>query len=627
MGEIDTKPIESVQAALSLFGEKYDQKKYKLANSEETEKEKELDILQKDLANYKVQCEIKESTHKQALLELDVCHKTIEDISSQLIFAKVDRDRYIEECREAHTRIAQLEAENKVISEQLSGSKDDDYMLLVSDELKSHESELFQLKAEVGAAKELKVSLTGDVELTKFAAQMEEKNTEELLKHVSKLNDAVLSSKLEAIETEKEKSSFFMEMEYEIKNATAAALQAQEQLDEMREWLNTRKDLENSIASQSLFINSLQLEVKQVNESRIISVKAASEAMEKLNRIKLEMEQMEVINSERLIYTETVLAQFMQSEEELRTANVEVDKLNHQINLITKDMKMLKDELDEVRERELESQVEFAMLKSELHKQKSKVAAAEAAEARVMSTKTGLYLAVQRLAVEAEAAKNEIRSLKPLAKDAEADLKTENDNLGNPKNIITTHDLETETCLVVDPKMDNEEEGDSSSNLSSFHSCITISTEEYESLKRNAEGSDNVMDSPPEVSSHPADSELRYELDKLKDELENAKVEIRTLKSLAEEAVRRAELSDKAKFAVEDQLRKWRHMKQRTRTASGAHQGETTHDRRNLSADIEPLVSRPQGKAASFRIESCTPMYNGIPSHYVPLSKILNMKF
>ncbi|KAK1306106.1 hypothetical protein QJS10_CPA10g02049 [Acorus calamus] len=612
MGEIDTKPIESVQAALSLFGGKYDQRTYRLANSEETEKEKELDILQKDLANYKVQCEIKESAHKQALLELDVCHKTIEDISSQLIFAEVDRGRYIVECREAHTRIAQLEAENKEISGQLSGSKDDDHMLLVFDELKSNKSELFQLKAEVGAAKELNVALTGEAELTKFAAQMEEKNTEELLKHISELNDAVLSSKLEAIESEK-KSSFFMEMESEIKNATAAALQAQEQLDEMRERLNTRKDLENWMASQSLFINSLQLEVKQANESRIISVKAASEAMEKLNMIKLEMEQMEVINSERLIYTETVLAQLTQSEEELRNANVEVDKLNHQINLITKDMKMLKDELDEVRERELESQVEFAMLKSELHKQKSKVAAAEAAEARVMSTKTGLYLAVQRLAVEAEEAKNEIRSLKPLAKDAEADLKTEIDHLGNPKNIITTHDLETKNCPVVDTKIDNEE-GDSSSNLSGFHSCITISTEEYESLKRNAEGFDNVMDSPPEVSSHPAESELRYELDKLKDELENAKVEIRTLKSLAEEAVRRAELSDKAKLAVEDQLRKWRHMKQRTRTASGAHQGETTHDCRNLSADIEPLVSRP-------------PMYNGIPSHYVPLSKVLNMKF
>ncbi|KAK1296761.1 hypothetical protein QJS10_CPB15g01315 [Acorus calamus] len=452
---------------------------------------------------------------------------------------------------------------------------------------------------------------------------MEEKNNEELLKHVSELNDAVLSSKFEAIESEKEKSSFFMEMGSEIKNATAAALQAQEQLDEMRERLNTRKYLENWMASQSLFINSLQLEVKQANESRIISVKAASEAMEKLNRIKLEMEQMEVINSERLIYTETVLAQLTQSEEELRNANGEVDKLNHQINLITKDMKMLKGELDEVRERELESQVELAMLKSELHKQKSKVAAAEVAEARVMSTKTGLYLAVQRLAVEAEEAKNEIKKLKPLAKDAEADLKTEN----YPKNIISTHDLETETCQVVETKMDNEEEGDNSSNLSSFHSCITISTEEYESLKRNAEGSDNVMDSLPEVSSHPAESELRYELDKLKDELENAKVEIRTLKSLLEEAVRRAELSDKAKLAVEDQLRKWRHMKQRTRTASGAHQGETTHNRRNLSVHIEPLVSRPQGKVASFRIESGTAMYNGIPSHYVTLSKVLNMKF
>lgn len=33
MGEIDTKPIESVQVALSMFEEKTDQRKSRLANS------------------------------------------------------------------------------------------------------------------------------------------------------------------------------------------------------------------------------------------------------------------------------------------------------------------------------------------------------------------------------------------------------------------------------------------------------------------------------------------------------------------------------------------------------------------------------------------------------------------
>ncbi|KAF3963274.1 hypothetical protein CMV_012329 [Castanea mollissima] len=71
MGEVDTKPIEPVQIALSLFGDKGEQRKSRPTSRDESENEKELEGFSKDLANYKVQLDAKDAAYKQALLKLD----------------------------------------------------------------------------------------------------------------------------------------------------------------------------------------------------------------------------------------------------------------------------------------------------------------------------------------------------------------------------------------------------------------------------------------------------------------------------------------------------------------------------------------------------------------------------
>ncbi|KAK7858030.1 hypothetical protein CFP56_014494 [Quercus suber] len=74
MSEVDTKPIEPVQVALFLFGDKDEQRKSRPTSSDkERENEKELEGLSKDLANY-----------KQALLKLDYYQKTADELSNLL---------------------------------------------------------------------------------------------------------------------------------------------------------------------------------------------------------------------------------------------------------------------------------------------------------------------------------------------------------------------------------------------------------------------------------------------------------------------------------------------------------------------------------------------------------------
>lgn len=75
----------------------------------------------------------------------------------------------------------------------------------------------------------------------------------------------------------------------------------------------------------------------------------------------------------------------------LKNANEEVGRLNCDVEMLTGELVRTKIEVDEIRGRENEAQVEIALLKSEVHKGRSKIAAAKATEARAESIKSGLY--------------------------------------------------------------------------------------------------------------------------------------------------------------------------------------------------------------------------------------------
>ncbi|KAF9588521.1 hypothetical protein IFM89_013015 [Coptis chinensis] len=83
--------------------------------------------------------------------------------------------------------------------------------------------------------------------------------------------------------------------------------------------------------------------------------------------------------------------------------------------------------------------------------------------------------------------------------------------------------------------------------------------------EKKAEGADQVALSSPHVTSHLIDySDTGRELHGLKTDLEAVEFEIRELKSVAKNNVSSERKQDeKAKTAVEAQLRKWREQKQK----------------------------------------------------------------
>ncbi|KAF9626469.1 hypothetical protein IFM89_034403 [Coptis chinensis] len=568
MGEIDTKSIESVQAALSLFGQKNDQRKHRSISTIEVQFTKfsgkmwseNQELLLTDLANYKVQVEVKEYAYKQALLKLESYNVTVDELSAQLKNCEAERDQAIEDSKEVREQIDKLESKVKEMSDLLLEARiAQEQLVHVINELNATKEELRNAKAELSAAEESKVSAMKEVELMATAVDMEKEKTEELLTCVSEFNDAVLLSKVAAIEAENKYSIILSEKEKELQ---VAAVHAQEQLEEMIKRTEMMQDLENHLSERTLFIDSLQSELEQVKELHASLEEAASNAMDNLDKLRSELKLLEKENSDQARYIISMETELRQSEVELKSAKEESILLNHELDMLRSEILKAKSDTDEISGKESAAQVEIALLKAQVHKGRSMIAAAEAAEERAKSVKSGQNIAVKQLAIEADKAKKE------------------------------TEKVETRNGEKLE-RDDSEAQ-------------VTISAKEYESLIQKAQEADQVAPSSPHVTSHLIDySDTERELHALKTDLEAAEFEIRELKSVAKNAVNRAEQAEKAKTAVEAQLRKWREQKQKRREAAAE---ESTPKGSNL----------PKTNIAT---------YNKTPTPYQPLSKILNMKF
>ncbi|XP_031255615.1 protein WEAK CHLOROPLAST MOVEMENT UNDER BLUE LIGHT 1-like [Pistacia vera] len=568
MGEIDTKSIEPVQVALSFFGESGDQGKHKPPMSDsENEKEKSVEGLMKDLANCKLQLEAKDFAYKQVLLKLEHYEKISEELSTLLKQSENERGKNIEQFTGAKYYIDELESKVKEMADQLSETAMiREQILHVLNELKAAQEELIRMETELASARDLQFKAITEAELMESAASMEKEKAEELLRRVVELNEALLMSQL----AEEEKCNFLSEKEAEIELANVNAAQAQMQLEGLKKQLEITQEMESELLAKSIFVDVLQLELKQSAELLSSSDRATSDAIEVLKQLKEDMEVKVRENADQALHIEALEMELSLLKLELKNSNEEIGCLKSSVETLTDELQRAKTEMNEVKARENDAQVEIAMLKSELHKGRSKIAAAEAAEARAENIKSGLYLAVQELAVKAEKAKKQNQKPKEGADEA----------------------VEESESVFVNTQA---EEGRSENDVH-----ITISYEEYEFLKKNAKMENQI---PMSLVENSYDFEGNDEVEMVKKELEVAMMKIGEFRNRLEQAVTRAEAAEKAKLALEDQLRKWREQRQKRKAAFAA-----------LREDSTPQVQN-------------FPTYEKLPAIYQPLGKVLNMKF
>ncbi|KAM4114890.1 hypothetical protein ACJW30_04G104400 [Castanea mollissima] len=390
---------------------------------------------------------------------------------------------------EAETRINEFESKVKEMGDQLvETAKIREQLSHVLSELKATQSELLSMETELAVARDSNLKAMTRAELIETASNMAKEKTEELLKSISDLSEDITKSKLAAIEAEKEKLAVLSEKDAEIELARAAALMA-----------------------KSVIIDALQLEIKQSSELLRSSDKSATDIINSLNQLQVDLEVKERRNLDQSIYIETL---------EIQLNRLKLDYNNSE--------------------------------------EESKIAAAEE---RAKSVKSGLYLAVQQLAVEAHEAKEENLRLKQGADEAAE---------------------ETENSELVGSQSENP--------LRDVEASQTEELKINESLIKKSEKADHFHESLGEDSS-----QKNWKLKPRK---------IGEFRNRAEQAVSRAELAEKAKVAIEEQLRKWREQKQRRRAALAALREESAR------REFDPQYDKPPPTTT-----------------YPPLGKVLNMKF
>jgi hypothetical protein len=218
---------------------------YLLAKMQEDE---EVATLTKELAACKLQLEVRESQHKQAAQEIEALENAVRDLSDQY-----ERDR---------ARIAQLEAENVAIGSRQAAA---------DGERESLRGELAAARAELREARASIAFVLREVEAMETRAILERESTRDALARILRLNETVLSSAVAAIRAEEERSVFFQE-------ATLELFNSDRNLEVVRRQMEMAERMEAELLAKTVEIEYLRSELKQVKEVYVSPAAQGSDA-------------------------------------------------------------------------------------------------------------------------------------------------------------------------------------------------------------------------------------------------------------------------------------------------------------------------------------------------------------
>lgn len=402
-----------------------------------------------------------------------------------------------------------------------------------------------------------------------------------------------LSTQLENVEVERDKyereylkaQGHIAKLEYDNKVIKCQIMEFESQKDHhcvrMKSEINVACESKvtawGEMLAKTIEIDYFQMELKQVKELYISSRNVSSDAIDYLTQTQSKIEMMQKENIGNSVYMVT-MEDGIRRMEVLQSARQKIAELNCQVETLQRSMQEMNDEMSEMRTRELELEVEIVLLNTELHRSRAPIAGAEVAEA----TQAGLCLAVQQMLMQAEKAKS----------------------------------LKLPINSVADVVIDDE-----------------ASEVNQEAVVQKYSGTANVLaDIPLKNDCEPLVREHKNEMDTLREELETARAEINDLRFSLKEAVRRNGLAEKAKAAIEDQLRSWRKKQQQQRRCASEAEMEHIVTRNSNMVCANPSayelsISKPVLRGVSLHANRSASFGNEKHFNYVPLGKILNMKY
>ncbi|KAM7268114.1 hypothetical protein ACFE04_010280 [Oxalis oulophora] len=348
---MDTNPTEPIQVAISMFCEKSDQKRHhSSAGSDvfisvppEIEKERDSKSLMKEVANYKLQLQAKDSAHMLALLNLEHYEKSADELSTLLQNSNAERDNYSEECEKSRSRTKELELKIKEMTDQASENKLKDEILMIKKTARESEKK-----------KDVEIEL---LVATKIKAEEQLKDFRKQMETLKELENQVMN-----------KSILIDSLQLQIKQANEVFISNEKtNCDNLAKLVANIEVLERKNTDQSVYIEDLERERDQLNlelenaNSRIkmfaVELEKANTEIdwgkEKYNEEKFEMTTPKLAAATEIPKTGDPRIKTSPQDDEF-LENKEYESLtigNSEIEMLRKDLEMAKARLSEFRTR------------------------------------------------------------------------------------------------------------------------------------------------------------------------------------------------------------------------------------------------------------------------------------
>ncbi|XP_068643413.1 WEB family protein At5g55860-like [Aristolochia californica] len=553
VGEIDTRaPFQSVKAACSLFGEgasvsqKPFLKKSKASSSNEKVfvKETELHLTFKELNAFKEQLKNAEITRTQALAELEKAKGTVEELTQKLKTVTKAKESALKATEAAKNEEEQLEDRNSG-DEKVDGSWKDEldnvreqYTAAIS-ELDVAKQELRQIRQDFDASISVKVSAYKQAECAELAAAANVDKTSELSKDIALVQDSLAHVKLACLQAQQEQARILSEKDVQKKSSKLALEEIHKKLDSLKKEFDPEmaRILEEKLAKTTGEVGVLEQELEKVKLSDLESVN-------------------------------TVTAELDDAKGTLQKVAEKESTLRNLEESLKREIESVKKEHSEMKEKEAEAESVAGSLHVRLRKTKSELEEATAAEAKVRGASEELMSTLQQLSLECQNAKKEAEKMKKEADELKRDAEAARVALTETEKQLAVALREAEGAkasevIALDQiKILSEKTNASRASTSELAAGITISKEENETLSRKVDESNCLAEMKVAAALAQAEAVRASENEALK-RLEVMRKEIEETEAATAEALKRAEMAEAAKRAVEGELRRWREREQK----------------------------------------------------------------